>query len=47
MNADVHLQDTKKCLDRPLRFGNTSVQRHERLEIKMYGLFSALNILYQ
>jgi hypothetical protein len=39
MNADVHLhlhlQDTKKCLDRPLRFGNTSVQRRERLEIKM------------
>jgi hypothetical protein len=31
----LHLQDTKQCLDRPLRFGNTSAQWRERLEIKL------------
>jgi hypothetical protein len=26
----------KQCLDRPLRFGNTSAQRRELLEIKLW-----------
>jgi hypothetical protein len=30
-NIHLHLQDTKQCLDRPLRFGNTSAQRREGL----------------
>ena len=35
LHLHLHLQDTKQCLDRPLRFGNTSAQRRERLEIKL------------